>query len=93
MITVSLSEEDVENLWDAVGNESDGYRTVEILPWNDQGKYQFQPVIIEHLDSGGFYQFNVSRSGSYFTDYEYNLPTTAYKVKKIERTIFEWVSE
>lgn len=91
MDSVTLSEDDVETLWDHVGNESNGLRTIEIQEWDGGGKWQTQSVVVEHLDSGWFYMFNVQRTGSYYSDYEYEMPNKAVRVKKVERTISEWV--
>lgn len=59
------------------------FYTVEDRPWTSDGKYEYRSDIVEitpdtpHLDDDypelipGYYEITYSRSGSYFTDYEY----------------------
>lgn len=51
--------------------------------WVADGKYQYQECILRDMATGLYYIFNVSRSGSPFTDYEYDIE---YAPDEIELT-------
>jgi hypothetical protein len=53
--------------------------------WYGEGKYDYRQVVIQIKDSevgieDGFYRCTVSRTGSYYTDYEYG----EWDVEKVE---------
>ncbi|HDR3499628.1 TPA: hypothetical protein QCN48_005086 [Bacillus toyonensis] len=50
--------------------------------WDDQGKFSSQEVVFKDTETGKFYAFDVWRSGSYFSHYEYEIHDNAYEVKK-----------
>lgn len=50
-------------------------------PWSAEGKYQYQECILRDTATGLFYSYNVGRSGSPFTDYDY---TIDYEPDEIE---------
>lgn len=48
-----------------------GYKVLEDIDWEDDGKYQLGVLIVEI--KGQIFGISVSRSGSYFSDYYYNI--------------------
>lgn len=54
--------------------------------WKDGGKYSYCNAIVEH--AGKYYEIQRSRSGSYFTDYDYNIDDV-YEVEKFEKTVVQ----
>lgn len=59
---------------DIMENNNKDFRLIDEGEWEDDGKYQYRDVIFEYLArEGEYYRFTQSRSGSYFSDYEYEL--------------------
>ena len=63
--------------------------------WTQDCKYQVLENIVQHIPTGKYYKFFNSRSGSPFTDWDYeynyrNLPTLTEVVKevKVVETVF-----
>lgn len=56
--------------------------------WIDDGKYSIRMVIF--TCDGKNYMFYVSRSGSYFTEYNYDFDTEAHEVEKVAVTTMVW---
>ena len=71
---------------------SDYWEIVEEGDWTQDYKYQIQENVVKHIPTGKFYQYEISRSGSPFTDwyysYEDELPEL-YEVEKKSRTIVQ----
>lgn len=63
-----ISEVDVE-----------GYSHVYTTPFVGDGKYQYQRVIIVDESNKQLYFYSVTRSGSYFTEYNYDYGDLDYK--------------
>lgn len=69
---------------------------IEDGQWVSGGKYEYCTQVVKELATGKFYQYDLSRSGSYYTDYYYShedyLPEI-YEVQKVTKTITidEWV--
>lgn len=40
--------------------------------WVSDGKYEFQECVVQNKESGKYYQYQLQRSGSYYTDYWYS---------------------
>ena len=77
----SLTEEQAEWYYGEGGGDDCEFEVVEGADeWDDQGKYQYSSVILEHKETGKFYTFEVQRSGSYFTDYFYSY----YSIDKLQ---------
>jgi len=49
---------------------SDELEYVECSSWVDEGKWSYQDYIFKH--DGKFYEVNLQRSGSYYSDYYYS---------------------
>lgn len=72
---------------------SDVWEVVEDGEWTQDHKYQYKESVVKHIPTGKFYQYEVSRSGSPFTDWYYSYedgdyPTLCEVVQK-ERTIVQ----
>lgn len=72
------------------------WELVEDGEWVDNGKWDHCTQVVKELATGKFYEYHLSRSGSYYTDYYYShedyLPEI-YEVQKVTKTITvdEWV--
>lgn len=62
---MKISLEDAREIEDV-----EEWEFIEETPWDDEGKYQYQDVIIKKDDK--YYMFTVARSGSYFSHQEYD---------------------
>lgn len=67
------------------------YEVIEFGDWDDEGKYSITINIIKH--KGKTYSMWASRSGSYFTDYDYEYSDELMPVKQIEVTVNKWVKD
>lgn len=52
--------------------EDDSWVVVKSGEWSDEGKYSYFTEIVHNKTSDTYYSVNCSRSGSYFTDYDYS---------------------
>lgn len=75
---------------EVVEYEGKNYNIKQSTDWNDDGKYDFADIVFE-LD-GETYSFWASRSGSYYTDWEYDFAKEAVAVKPVEKVITVWES-
>jgi hypothetical protein len=51
-----------------------GIKLVQSGDWQDEGKYSYRSDTYQHVATGRFFAISKSRSGSYFTDYDYGDP-------------------
>lgn len=56
--------------------------------WEDSGKYSNTQVVF--IYNGKTYAFDIYRSGSYFTEYHYEIEGGAYEVELATRTTEYW---
>jgi hypothetical protein len=63
------------------------YKVIKEGDWINEHKYQYQETIISYQNK--LYCICQSRSGSYWSDYEYNDPE-AYEVEPHEVTVIEY---
>jgi hypothetical protein len=74
------------------------FRLYQEDPWISEGKYESRFVILVHTPTGKFYEFQESRSGSYFTEYQYwhewqpGDTVTLSEVKPVETITITWES-
>lgn len=78
-------------LWESTDGEgSDDYIILENGNWISNGKYQFKETVCQHTHNGKFFLVSQERSGSYYSDYEYDEPSCHEVVPKvITQTIYE----
>lgn len=57
--------------------------------WIADHKYESQFIVFNY--NGVNYGFEITRSGSYWSDYEHYVWDNAYKVKQVEKVVKEWV--
>jgi hypothetical protein len=82
-----LTEEEVESIFD---EEHSDYKLVKDIGFTDEGKYSFGTKIFRDAD-GTCWKVSASRSGSYFTDYEYQYDSEIVEVEEKEVTIRKWM--
>ena len=75
------------------GEEEDGFQVIVEGEWVSEGKYDFREIIFRHQEK--FWSLGVSRSGSYHTEYEYDVYAGHHsgevtEVVPVEKTIIEW---
>ena len=72
---------------------SETWEVVEEGEWTQDHKYQHKKSIVKHIPTWKFYQYELSRSGSPFTDwsysYEYGDYPTLGEVVQEERNIVQ----
>ena len=84
--TLPLTEKMCDALLDR--EDYEGKELVEEDNWDADGKYQSKEVIFNY--GGLTWVAYMSRSGSPFTDYEYDHPEEATQVQAVEKTITVW---
>lgn len=82
-----LSKEIQEFIESPYGKE-EGIELIKNGDWIDDGKYSHCTTIFKINDK--FYAYYNSRSGSYFSDYDYNPEEDLYEVEKVEVIKHEW---
>lgn len=83
--TITLDEDEYRA---ALGEDHEDFELIEESEWTQDYKYQNMDVIVKHIPTGKFYEGGVSRSGSPFTDWEYDYgDCTLYEVKRVTETI------
>lgn len=85
---LELTEQQKQSIFREEDIDDFEYSIVDELDWEDDGKYQFGGIVFEH--KGKTYLLNVSRSGSYFTDYEFDLDGDVYECEHVEVIKKEW---
>ena len=94
MSTVQLTKEEFRAL---VQEDQDEYEYIEESDWDVDYKWQHMRCIVRHKESGKFYAYTVSRSGSPYSDYYYSYEDDGvelYEVEMHERAVVvkEWVA-
>ncbi|MCA8110264.1 hypothetical protein [Burkholderia cepacia] len=84
MSTLSIAE--VIQLFD---DEDERLEEVERGAWESDGKYELRTDIVKDTRTGKFYAIHQSRSGSYWSDYEYG-DTEANEVEPVQVTVTQW---
>ncbi len=72
--------------------DDERYEVVDKGTWyaDERGKYQTTDRIVRDTETDLFYSLTVSRSGSYYTEWDYDFDLTMHEVKKGERTVPFW---
>ena len=69
------------------------WEVVEEGEWTQDYKYQHKESVVKHVPTGKYYQYEISRSGSPFTDWYYSYEDGDFpdltEVEKKERVITE----
>ena len=68
-----LNLEDFEEVEYAPSQKQDGCDWIKVVDgdWVCDGKWEFQTSIVQSVETGKFYEYSLSRSGSYYSDYYY----------------------
>lgn len=98
MNPLKLTESQLIELWREENFIDDNdkllFEVVEEGDWKDEGKFQDLEVIFKDVNTGKFYAFNIQRSGSYFSHYEYEVWDSVSEVEKQTKTVVveRWVA-
>ncbi|AYX28471.1 Uncharacterised protein [Burkholderia pseudomallei] len=76
---------------ETLGSEEayDEWEEVDSTGWRSEHKYEHRDVIYRHKTTGRLFEVSESRSGSYWSDYEYDEPT-AREVKAVLVAVTEY---
>lgn len=91
MHVLNISSDDIERVF--FENHED-FETIDEGEWVQEHKYQFCEVIVKQLSTERFFRMDVSRSGSYHSDWYYDFSNSELvEVVKTTRTIVveEWL--
>lgn len=83
---MKITQEQAESLFD--NEDIDDLEFVEELDWIDDGKYQYCNVVFKK--GGKHYWMGISRSGGYFSHYEYQYDLYCNEVNKVATTTEVW---
>jgi len=87
MTTRKITEEEVKAIFD---EDYSDYEIVEVGVWIDEGKYQNATTIVKDKE-GLFWAAYATKSGSYFSDYEYQYEEELTQVEKKEVLVTQWL--
>ena len=89
-----LNLEDFEEVEESPKKFSEDYlwTMIEEGDWISSGKWEYQTCVVMNNESGKYYKYEISRSGSYYSDYyykhmEYDDGVELSEVKPVEKTI------
>lgn len=85
MPVIKLTEE-MQEAFSEEASEDVGFELIVDGDWVSEGKYDLKESIYKNLETGKFYVSCSSRSGSYFSDYEYEGPEELVEVTPVETT-------
>ena len=60
-----------EQIVELFDEDDESIEVIECGDWTDEHKHQYRTDIVKHSPSGTFWSIDMSRSGSYWSDYEY----------------------
>ena len=96
MPSITISKEAIEDImWSSVGpSDSGAFIIVHEGEWTQDGKCQYQEIIFKNTGDTKCYSFNISRSGSPFTDWHYDTEymeeMTCTEVEEVEIITKMW---
>ena len=89
-VTRKITKERASDIWK--GEDCcEGILSCETGEWRDEGKYQYLEIVFQEKGFDGYWMLNVTRSGSYFSDYYYDINTTITQVEPVEITVKNWM--
>lgn len=82
-------------IWGEAGYKDIGLEHVDVGQWIDEGKYQSQENILKEVATGKFYCYNLTKSGSAFTDFTFSFEwgpdeIELVEVRKATKTVEYW---
>ena len=81
---LNLSEEDYDMIMS--GLDTENFEVIEDGDFVSEGKYEHKESVVRHKETGKYYSVFQSRTGSYFTDYEFENDLEAVEVEPVEVT-------
>lgn len=74
MTSLFVKLEDFEEISEArsIPRDGDEWQMIEDGDWVSDGKYDLTTSVVKHIESGKYYQYSLSRTGSYYSDYYYS---------------------
>lgn len=92
---IKLTEQESREFWSSEGRTHNMIQ-VEESGWSGE-KYMVNSFIFVVDEAGQvddedlkYYSYDISRTGSYYTDWYYDYPRELIPVKKVAKTIYEW---
>jgi len=89
-----LNLEDFEEVEESPEKFSEDYlwTMIEEGDWVSSGKYEYQACVVMNNESGKYYKYEISRSGSYYSDYYYphiedDKGVELSEVRPVEKTV------
>lgn len=99
MSELFLNLEDFEDASESrtVPREGDIWKMIEDGDWISEGKWEYQECVVQNIETGKYYSYGLSRSGSYYSYWYYphredDKGVTLYEVEPVEKTVVvtEW---
>jgi hypothetical protein len=83
-----LSKGEVQQIFH---EDHEDYELIEKGVWEDEGKYSYKSSIFKDKE-GKFWDVSATRSGSYFTHYEWMYEEEIIEVEQTEVLVTQWVA-
>lgn len=80
-MNMTLTKEQTQQLWQ---QDLEGYELIEEGDWVVDGKYQLITIVVKHVETGKYYEYYLSRSGSPFSDYYYSFEDEGAELHEVE---------
>jgi hypothetical protein len=86
-----MDARDILTYFDEDGEHDEQYlEAVQVGEWEVDHKYESQSTVYRHIPSGRYFDVIQTRSGSYYSDYEY-LDSVVYEVQPVEYKAIKYV--
>ena len=79
---MQLNKQELRQL---VREDHPDFEQVEEGEWAQDHKYQHCDFIVKHIPTGKFYEFSISRSGSYHTDWYYSYEDDGADLTEVQK--------
>lgn len=92
---MELTRYSFDELMELDGNDETNDKELTVVErsgWIDDGKSAYMEIIIKDAVTNKHYKFYISRSGSYYTDYDYDIYDYPSEVKAKQVIKTEWVA-
>jgi hypothetical protein len=86
---MTVTAQDAIDIHNEDSETPDDWEVVKEGEWTSEHKYEHRSTIYKHVPTGRYFAVHSSRSGSYWSDYEYT-DDLANEVRPVEVTVTEY---
>lgn len=65
--------------------DHEDFEVIEEGEWTQDCKHQYCDIFVKHLPTGKFYEYSISRSGSYHSDWYYSYEDEGAELAEVQK--------